>query len=98
MLAHTGGGRFSFWVLDARSMTRCSLGPAVPPRNRESAVHVPRPPRGWLQRGRGDLLGDDSPGEEILIGNGRRLCVLAVVPFEAEDESPFAGLLQVEVV
>ena len=25
MLAHTGGGRFSFWVLDARSMTRCSL-------------------------------------------------------------------------
>ena len=36
------------------------------------------------------------PGEEILVGNGRRLRVLDVVPFEDEDESPFAGLLQVE--
>jgi hypothetical protein len=34
------------------------------------------------------------PGEEILVGNGRRLRVLDVVPFE--DESPFVGLLQVE--
>jgi hypothetical protein len=27
------------------------------------------------------------PGEEILFGNGRRLRVLDVVPFEEEDES-----------
>jgi hypothetical protein len=36
------------------------------------------------------------PGEEVLVGNGRRLRVLDVVPFEEEDESPFVGLLQVE--
>jgi hypothetical protein len=36
------------------------------------------------------------PGEEILVGNGRRFRVLAAVPIEQEDESPFAGLLQVE--
>jgi hypothetical protein len=36
------------------------------------------------------------PGEEILVGNGRRFRVLAVVPFEEEDESPFVGLLRVE--
>jgi hypothetical protein len=36
------------------------------------------------------------PGEEILVGNGRRLRVLDLVPFEEEDESPFVGLLQVE--
>jgi hypothetical protein len=35
-------------------------------------------------------------GEEILVGNGRRFRVLAVVPFGEEDESPFVGLLQVE--
>ena len=35
-------------------------------------------------------------GEEILVGNGRRFRVLAVVPFKEEDESPFVGLLQVE--
>lgn len=35
------------------------------------------------------------PGEEILVGNGRRFRVLAVVPIE-EDESPLVGLLQVE--
>lgn len=34
--------------------------------------------------------------EEILLGNGRRFHVLDVVTFEEEDESPFAGLLQVE--
>jgi hypothetical protein len=39
------------------------------------------------------------PGEEILFGNGRRLRVLAVVPFpEGEDESPFVASLQVEAV
>jgi hypothetical protein len=36
------------------------------------------------------------PGEEILVGNGRRFRVLDVVPFEEEDESPFLGLLRVE--
>ena len=37
------------------------------------------------------------PGEEILVGNGRRFRVIDVLPFEEEDESPFVGLLQVEV-
>ena len=36
------------------------------------------------------------PGEEILVGNSRCFCVVDVVPFEEEDESPFVGLLQVE--
>ena len=36
------------------------------------------------------------PAEEILVGNGRRLRVVAVVPFDEEDESPFVELLQVE--
>jgi hypothetical protein len=36
------------------------------------------------------------PGEEIHGNGGQRLRVLAVVPFEEEDESPFVGLLQVE--
>jgi hypothetical protein len=36
------------------------------------------------------------PGEEILVGNGRRFRVLDVVAFE-EDDSPFVGPLQVEV-
>jgi hypothetical protein len=35
------------------------------------------------------------PGEEILVGNGRRFRVLDVVPIEDED-SPLVGLLQVE--
>ena len=35
------------------------------------------------------------PGEEILVGNGRRFRVLDVVPFEEED-SPFVGLLRLE--
>jgi hypothetical protein len=38
------------------------------------------------------------PGEEILVGNGRRLRVLDLVPFEEEDESPFVGLLKVETI
>ena len=52
----------------------------------------------------GDDLGEATyalmiePGEEILVGNGRRFRVLDVVPFEEEDESPFVGLLQVETV
>jgi hypothetical protein len=35
-------------------------------------------------------------GEELFFGGGRRFRVLAVVPFEEEDESRFVGLLQVE--
>jgi hypothetical protein len=42
----------------------------------------------------GDDLGEATyaimiqPGEEMPFGNGRRLRVLDVVPFEEEDESP----------
>jgi hypothetical protein len=52
----------------------------------------------------GDDLGEATyavmirPGEEILVGNGRRLRVLDVVPFDEKDKSPFVGLLQVEAV
>lgn len=52
----------------------------------------------------GDDLGEATyavmikPGEEILVGNGRRLRVLDVVPFGEEDDSPFVGLLQVEAI
>jgi hypothetical protein len=54
----------------------------------------------------GDDLGEATyaqmikPGEEILVGNGRRFRVVDVVPFEEEDEdeSPFVGLLKVEIV
>jgi hypothetical protein len=35
-------------------------------------------------------------GEEVLVGNGRRLLVLDVVAFD--DESPFVGMLKVEAV
>jgi hypothetical protein len=38
------------------------------------------------------------PGEEIHSTGGQRFRVLAVVPFDEEDESPFVGLLQVEAV
>jgi hypothetical protein len=38
------------------------------------------------------------PGEEIHGSGGERLRVLAVVPFEEEDESPFVGLLQVDAL
>jgi hypothetical protein len=50
----------------------------------------------------GDNLGEApyammiKPGEEIRLGAGQRFRVLAVVPFEEEDESPFVGLPQVE--
>ena len=37
------------------------------------------------------------PGEEIIAGSNQRFRVLDVVPFAQEDESPFVGLLQVEV-
>jgi hypothetical protein len=36
------------------------------------------------------------PGEEIIAGKNEHFRVLAVVPFEEEDESPFVGLLRVE--
>jgi hypothetical protein len=35
------------------------------------------------------------PGEDIVVGDGRRFRVLDLIPVEAED-SPFVGLLQVE--
>jgi hypothetical protein len=36
------------------------------------------------------------PGDEIHVGAGQRFRVLAVVPFDEEEESPFVALLQVE--
>jgi hypothetical protein len=36
------------------------------------------------------------PGEEIIAGSNQRFRVLALLPIEEEDESPFVGLLQVE--
>jgi hypothetical protein len=37
------------------------------------------------------------PGDEIHLRAGRRFRVVAVVPFEEEeDESPFVGMLKVE--
>jgi hypothetical protein len=50
----------------------------------------------------GDDLGEATyammikPGEEIIAGSNQHFRVIAVVPFEEEDESPFVGLLQVE--
>jgi hypothetical protein len=49
----------------------------------------------------GDDLGEATyaqmihPDEEIIAGNNQHFRVVAV-PFDEEDESPFAGLLQVE--
>jgi hypothetical protein len=37
-----------------------------------------------------------NPGEEIHGNGGQRLRVVALVPFDEEDKSPFVGLLQVE--
>jgi hypothetical protein len=36
------------------------------------------------------------PGEEIIAGSNQHFLVVAVVAFEEEDQSPFAGLLRVE--
>jgi hypothetical protein len=50
----------------------------------------------------GDDLGEATyamqikSGEEILVGNGRRLRVLDVVPFEDADELGIVGMLKVE--
>ena len=50
----------------------------------------------------GDDLGEATyammikPGEEIIAGSNEHFRVVAVVPFEEQDESPFVGLLQVE--
>jgi hypothetical protein len=55
-----------------------------------------------LHNADGDDLGEATyavmirPGEEVLVGNGRRLRVLDFVPFEEDDESPFVGMLKVE--
>ena len=35
-------------------------------------------------------------GEEIIADKNQRFRVVAVVPFDGEDQSPFLGLLQVE--
>jgi hypothetical protein len=51
----------------------------------------------------GDDLGEATyaqmikPGEEIIAGKNEHFRVVAIVPFEEEDESPFVGLLRVEV-
>jgi hypothetical protein len=34
--------------------------------------------------------------EEIIAGNNQHFRIVAVVPFDAEDESPFVGMLKVE--
>jgi hypothetical protein len=50
----------------------------------------------------GDDLGEATyammihPGEEIIAGSNEHFRVVAVVPFDEQDESPFVGLLQVE--
>jgi hypothetical protein len=50
----------------------------------------------------GDDLGEASyamqihPGEEILVGNGRRFRVLGLVEFEEEDDPRVVGMLKVE--
>jgi len=52
----------------------------------------------------GDDLGEATyaimihPDEEIIAGKAERFRVVAVVPFDEEDESPFVGLSQVEAV
>jgi hypothetical protein len=38
------------------------------------------------------------PGEEVISGSNEHFRVVAVVPFDAEDQSPFVGQLRVEVV
>jgi hypothetical protein len=51
----------------------------------------------------GDDLGEATyagtihPGEEIVAGSNEHYRVLDVVTFEEGDDSPFVGLLQVEV-
>jgi hypothetical protein len=51
----------------------------------------------------GDDLGEATyaqmidPGEEIIAGMNEHFRVLDVVPLEEEDESPFVGMLKVEV-
>jgi hypothetical protein len=36
------------------------------------------------------------PGEEIITGDNEHFRVLALLPLEEEEDSPFVGLLQVE--
>ena len=78
-------------LLERRSKLRL----AVRPRKRSGVF------RYRLHSPGGDDLGEATyammmkPGEEILVGNGRRFRVLDVVSFEEQDESPFVGLLLV---
>jgi hypothetical protein len=50
----------------------------------------------------GDDLGEATyaqmikPGEEIIAGSNEHFRVVAVVPFEEENESQFVGMLKVE--
>lgn len=37
------------------------------------------------------------PGEMVPLGGGRRMRIVAVIPVE-EDDSPYVGLLQVEIL
>lgn len=52
----------------------------------------------------GDDLGEATyaqvihPGDEIIASGTRRYRVLDVVPITEDEDSPYAGLLQVEVV
>jgi len=52
----------------------------------------------------GDELGEATyaqmihVGDEIHVGAGQRVRVLDIVTFDEEDESPFVGMLMVEVV
>ena len=55
-----------------------------------------------LHNADGENLGESTyaqmikAGQEIYLDGARKFRVLAVVPFDEEDESPFVGLLQVE--
>jgi hypothetical protein len=52
----------------------------------------------------GDDLGEATyalvikPGEEIIAGSNQHFRVVAVVPFDEEDESPFVGMLKIDAI
>jgi len=82
-------------VRASRALITRARRPA-PDRRRDVQVQAPfagqgtisarRPTRSWIK-----------PREEILFGGGRRFRVLDVVPFAEAYESPFVGMLKVEV-
>jgi hypothetical protein len=75
-----------------------SLGAAVPPRNGGLMYTYRLHLTDGSDAGQATYAVLVRPGEEILVGNGRRFRVLDVVPFEEEDESPLVGLLKVEAL